>query len=306
MDTWALDLHLFDGAAAEGGTAAQGAGEGQPAAPQGGRNKNPLAGVQYGKQAEPDAQDAPATAPPEVDRGAAFEELIKGEYKDEFAKRTQKVIDARFKATKELEGRLGALQPMVDALASRYGVDPTDPAALQKALAEDDSYYQDEADRKGLTVEQLKRLKSIERENEQLRAVIEDRQRREGADRIYSKWQQESEACAQVYPGFDLKGECEGETGERFMGLLKNGIDVKTAFEVVHKDELLGGAIQYAVQTTQKRTVDNIRARGMRPSENGASGNAPARIVKKDPSAFTRKDREEIARRVSRGERIEL
>ena len=83
-------------------------------------------------------------------------------------------------------------------------------------------------------------------------------------------------------------------------------VDVKTAYEVVHKDELLTGAIRYAVQSAQKKTVDNIRARGMRPPENGASGNGSATVVKSNPNNWTKEDFNEVIRRVQHGEKIRL
>jgi pimeloyl-CoA synthetase len=328
MGKFELNLHLFDGGAAggagggageagaagaagaEGGQSAQ-AGQGQRP----GKRANPLADVKYGKQAEDMQATAEAARESETivttdaaeERRAAFEQLIKGEYKDQFAERTQKIIDTRFKEQKALEARQQATQPILEALASKYGVDATDPEALMKAIGEDDSYFAEEADKKGLTVEQLKNLKRLEAENAQFRQAKEAQEKRAGSERVMAKWHQEGEACAQMYPGFELSNELRHpETGERFMSLLRNGVDVKTAYEVIHKDELLGGAIQYAVNTAQRRTMDNIRARGMRPSENGASGNATAQNVKRDPSTFTRADRDEIARRVQRGERIEL
>lgn len=54
-------------------------------------------------------------------------------------------------------------------LAQKYGVDPGDLEKLSSAIEEDDSYYEDEATRRGLTVQQLKEMKRIERENETLR-----------------------------------------------------------------------------------------------------------------------------------------
>ena len=250
----------------------------------------------------------PATSSNTADqRRADFEKLIKGDYKDLFDDRVQGIINARFKETKQLETRLKGMDPLLQALGGKYGVSAEDSEALMKAIQEDNSYFEEEADKRGLTVEQLKTMRKMQAENDQLRKMM-DRQREEDSKaQLFSKLDRESEQCGQAYPGFDFQREAASpETGERFMGLLNSGIDVKTAYEVVHKDELLGGAIQYAVAETQRRTVDSIRARGMRPGENGASGNAPARIVKNDPSKWTRADREEISRRVQAGERIEL
>lgn len=95
------------------------------------------------------------------------------------------------------------------------------------------------------------------------------------------------------------------ETGKQFTQLIHNGIDAKTAYEVIHKDDLYGGAMQYAAQQTAQKVVNNIQSRASRPVENGV--NAQSGIVTKtDPEQFTKADLAEIRRRVARGEKIKL
>lgn len=319
-----LNLHLFDGGAAAGGGTGVGSGAsdggegaGSTYATQGKETRNSLSGVRYGKQtAEAGGEitqkepEASATTNTQDQRKAEFERMIKGDFKDLFDERVKQNIDARFKQVKSLEAkarRAESFEPVLEMIANKYGVDVQDAEKLVKAIEEDDSYYEDEAMQKGLTVAQLKEIKRIERENAEFRRAAEERKKQENADRIYSRWQQEAEACKQMYPGFDLQSECSSsETGERFLGLLKAGVDVGTAYEVIHRDEIIGGAMHYTAQKVQQKVVNDIRTRGMRPSENGASGTAAATITKADPRSFTRKDRDEISRRVMRGERIEL
>ena len=196
---------------------------------------------------------------------------------------------------------------MLELLANKYGVDGKDVDALVKAIEEDDSYYEDEAIQKGLTVEQLKKQKALERENAEFKRAREEAERRQNADRIYAQWQQQGEDTKRFYPNFNFQAEVtNAETSSRFLDLLRAGVDVRTAYEVVHKDELIAGAMQYTAQTIQQKTVNDIRARGMRPAENGTAGNNAAVTVKTDPTKFTKKDREEISRRVMLGERIVL
>nr|DAX17823.1 MAG TPA: Transcription initiation factor TFIID subunit, DNA, Nuclear [Caudoviricetes sp.] len=319
-----LNLALFggDGGGAGSGAGASAGAEGGASTPEmdGKQGGNPLAAVRYGKQADgasPAAEGSPAadsetsvTSDTALDKRAAFDELIKGEYKDVFAERTQQIINARFKQTKALEEqaeRLKTLSPVLDMIASRYGVDASDAEALAKAIEEDDSYYEAEASEKGLTVEQLKHMKRMERENAAFKRAAEEAQRRRQAEQTLAIWNQQAEDCKRFYGNFDLAEECSNPgTGQRFLGLLQSGIDVKTAYEVIHKDDIIGGAMQYTAQAIQKKTVDDIRARGMRPAENGGGGNAAAIITKKDVNSLTKKDREEISRRVMRGERIEF
>ena len=308
-----LNLHLFDGEAA----AAE-----APAVETAKAEKNSLDNVQYGKQTEEPAKPATqegstkkepetrVTSDTEEARKAEFERLIKGDYKDLFDARVKQNIDARFKETETLRSKaaqVDALSPVLDMLSSKYGVESGNTEALAKAIQEDDGYYEEEALLKGLSVEQLKQMKKLERENAEFKRVAQEQQRKQNADRIFAQWAQQSESLKQVYPTFDLQSECSSaEYGSRFLGLLKSGIDVKTAYEVIHKDDIIGGAMQYTAQKVQQKTVNDIKARGMRPSENGGSGNAPSVIRKADPSKLTNKDLAEISKRVRAGERIEF
>ncbi len=337
-----LNLHLFDGEGAVGGATATagdagtGMAEAAPAekTKARGRSANPLANVQYGKAAEADALtpaepeanraiEPPIAATDEAinqkgiglqdsqltpeQRKAEFEKLIKGEYRDAFSERTQEIINNRFRETKGMEQQLGAMKPILDVLAEKYGVQPDDVQGLQKALSEDQSLYEEEAERRGISVEQLKEIKRLERENEGFKRAQAEQERQVGLQEASRRLQQQVQETQSIYNGFDLTAELNHpETGERFAALLGSGVDAKTAYEVIHMNELVTGAMGYAVKTAQQKTVNDIRARGMRPSENGASGSAPAQIVKNDPSKFTRADREEIARRVRRGEKIVL
>ena len=314
-----FNLQLFgEGGAAGGEGAGAGAADGTVGNPattgkSGKAARNPLADVQYGKAPEAEeAQQQGEVAQKEsaqqaaVDPDKAFEQLIKGEYKDAFAKRTQRIIDDRFKQTKGLEAQVQQMEPMLQMLAERYGIEDTkDLKAIMKAMEDDDGYYEEEAMRRDMSVAQLKQMKQMERENAQFKRAQAEQERQQNADRIYQGWLQQSEQVKQAYGNFDLRSEIGNpETGERFMGLLRSGIDVKTAYEVIHKDDIIGGAMAYTAQQTEKRVTDSIRARGMRPTENGSSGNAAAVVRKADVNTLSRKDRDEIARRVMRGERI--
>lgn len=310
-----MNLHLFDG---EGGGNAGGAeGAALPAVGSKAGKSNPLANVQYGttpngSQNGTAQSGAAVTSNVEEARKAEFDKLIKGEYKDLYDANVQKNINARFK---ELDGlrakseQFEALNPVLNILAQKYGVDGTDADALVKAIEDDDSYYEEEAISKGLTVEQLKNIKKLERENESFRRAAQEQQRQQNADRIYAMWQDQGEDCKKTYPNFDFQREVDPKqspTAERFLSLLKSGVDVKNAYMVVHMDDIMSGAMQYTAQQISQKTVNDIMARGMRPAENGANSTGAATITKTDPTKFTKKDREEISRRVARGEIITL
>ena len=304
-----LNLQLFaEGAGAgDGGTGAEGA-QGVTAAaalPQTkGVKANPLADVKYGIQEEegnvPAAEEPAQTAAP--NREAQFEALIKGEYKDLYDARIQDTIQKRLKGSKETVDKYNALTPTLELLARKYGVkDAGDIEALNRAINDDDTYFEEEALEKGITVEQLKEIKRMERENADLRRQMQERQTQENADKLYAAWMEQAEATKQVYPSFNLEAEIKGNP--KFVDLLKSNIDVRTAYEVIHKDDIISGAMQFTAQQVEKKLANKIMAGGNRPSENGMSSQGAA-VVKSDVTQLSKADRAEIIRRVQRGERI--
>ena len=308
-----LNLQLFGegaGAGGDGGTGEAGTtGVTEAAAvPQKKGVKNPLADVKYGIQEEAQAAavqtkvtDADGNTLETADRSAEFEKLIKGEYKDLYDQRVQDTVQKRLKGTKETVEKYQALTPMLEMLAKKYGVDASDVKALNKAIEEDDSYYEQEAIEKGLSVEQLKEIRRMERENADLKKQMEEQNAKDKANQLYSNWMNQSEALKAVYPSFNLEAELQNN---QFLDLLKiPGVDVRTAYELVHKDDIIAGAMQFTAKTVEQKIANKIAANGARPTENGMSSQSAA-VVKSDVSALSKADRQEIIRRVARGEKI--
>ena len=306
-----LDLQMFaEGAGGgDGGTGAEGAtGATETAAgsQKKGAKSNPLANVVYGIQPTEttasgnESSAAKVTESATEDRNAKFEELIKGEYKDLYDAKMQDTIQRRLKGTKETVDRYNELTPTIEMLAKKYGVDASDIKALSKAIEDDDSYYEQEALEKGVTVEQLKAIRKMERENAELKAQMEAQNRKENADRLYASWMNQAESIKTIYPSFDLKAELQNP---QFVNLLRSNIDVRTAYEVIHKDDIISGAMQFAVKTAEQKLTNKIIANGARPSENGNSSQG-AMVAKSDVSQLTKADRAEVLRRVARGEKI--
>lgn len=300
-----LNLQLLaDGAGAgDGGTGADGAKgvTAEAAIPQSKGAKNPLANVKYGIQDDVQTATAQAdqVAQPE-DRNAKFEELIKGEFKDLYDARVQDTIQKRLKGTKETVEQYEALKPTLEILSKKYGVDASDIKALSKAIEEDDSYFEEEALQKGLSVEQLKEIRRMERENSQLKAQMEEANRRDSANKLYAQWMDQAEKTRSFYPSFNLEAEMQNP---RFLDLLRSNVDVRTAYEVLHKDEIIPAFAQHTAKVVEQKLTNKIIANGARPTENGNSSQS-AVLTKSDVSQLSKEDRQEIARRVARGEKI--
>lgn len=314
FEGYKLNLQLFaeggtgNATGADGGTASSETSEtGANAQLQkkGGKT-NPLENVQYGI---PNTEAAQSTNVQETkaeqiatptDRNAEFEKLIKGDYKDLYDARVQDIVKNRLKGTKETVEKYNALTPVLELLGQKYGVDATNVEALSKAIMDDDSYYEDEALERGITVEALKEIKAMKRENEELRKTDAERKNQENRDRMLAMWMDQAKQAQAFYPTLNIANEAKNP---KFLSLLNSGIDVKTAFEVVHKDELIPAAMQYTAKTVEQKITNSIRANGNRPTENGMASQS-AVITKRDPSQLSKQDLDEIERRVRNGERI--
>lgn len=272
-----------------------------------GRKGNPLANVQYGKQSSDDvgsqskSSEVITSTRESEDKAASFENLIKGEYKEEFNKRVQNIIDKRFANAKSNEEQLNAFKPIVDMLSSKYGKDSSDITGLAKAIEEDDAFYEDEALEKGLSVQQLKEMKKLERENENLRNAQRDIERKQLSDQIQAKWLEQTEELNRKY-GLEVDFGKEVENPD-FVAILRCNGSVEAAYTATHMNEMMGGAMFKTAQAVREKMANNIQNKASRPLENGLSSRASA-IMKTDVNSLTRDDRKEIIRRVARGERI--
>ena len=245
--------------------------------------------------------DADGTTATTIDREAEFEKLIKGEYKDLYDARMQDTIKNRLKGQKETVEKYEALAPTLETLAKKYGVDASDIKALNKAIEEDDAYYEEEALEMGVTVEQLKEIKKLKRENAELNKLRDEQNAKEAAEKKVAGWMKESEQVKAIYPQFDLKGELQNP---KFVDLLRvPGVDVRTAYELTHKDEIIAGAMQFTAKTVEKKIADKIAANGARPTENGLNSQS-ASLTKSDVSQLSKEELLDYQRRVMRGEKI--
>ena len=322
-----VTLDLFDGAA---GAAASGAGEGAGSGTQGETQQTSPAAtrrgssgeysnVKFGKQDQPAAAVGQQANPPDAgeeskkqgvettsdtleDKRKAFRALVDGEYKDQYTEDTQRIIDRRFRETKNLETQLSQQKPILDMLMQRYKIADGDLGKLTQAIENDNAYWSQAAEEAGMSVEQYKQFQKLQRENAQLLQAQRRSQNQQAAEKQLQKWYQEAEAMKADYPGFDLGRESQDP---QFLSMLRSGVPVKLAYEVMHMDEIKSTVAQTTAQQTEKQVVEGIRAKGARPAENGTSSQSGF-VVKDDPAKWTKKDRAEIVRRVQRGEQIKL
>ena len=291
-----LHLQLFaEGGAGAGGdgAAAQGTGvTGAAAVSQPGVNA-PAAEVQ---NTEP--QEQPTEAP--IDLDAEFDNLIKVKYKSQFQSVMQNTVRQRLKGNQDTVDKYTTLSPVLDLLAKKYGVDASDTKALAAAIEDDDSLYEDAALKNGTSPSEEKRFSKLTRQNQQLLQQINDQKQAEQASQQMQVWEQQASEARKIYPNLDMNKEAKNP---QFRQLLMAGIDVGTAYLAVHKDEVLGGAMQHAAQTAAQKVANSVIANGSRPSENGMASQSAA-VTKIDPSLMTREERRALIQRSARGENI--
>lgn len=238
----------------------------------------------------------------------SWDSLIKGKFKDDYKKSVKAAIDKRFKNQRDLQSQIDMIDPMVKALAQRYGVannqDGSIPIdALISKVMDDDSMYESEAFQRGMTVQDLKQLKTLERENAQLRM----QQTRSAEAQEWDEIKAQGEALKEMYPDFDIDAEMSNPDFGRLLATMRRSgfpNPVLTAYEAVHREEIMGGAMRYAVQQTQQKISNSIQSGMSRPSENGTTQKAAGDSLGFDPSKLTKAQIEDIKQRAARGERI--
>lgn len=303
-----FNFFLFDG---EGGASTAGDGAGNASvsvgADVGGEKTGGEKKVVYGKQAvqsqinEPVAgasNDADKENPEDL-RAKYDAFMADSSMKQFYNEDTQKIINRRFRENKGLQETIARNEEILSKLRQKYGVDSDD--SLSEAIDNDHAFWEDAAADAGMSVEQYQMFRDNAIREQKQKAIIESYQRQEAARAQYAGWLREAEDVKAIYPDFDLDTEL---LNPNFSGLLsqKNPqyqMSMKQIYEVCHLDDIK----QQTAQQTERNVVSNIRAKGQRPQE-GAMMSQSASIVKDDVSKLTKKDRAEIARRVSRGEHI--
>lgn len=140
------------------------------------------------------------------------------------------------------------------------------------------------------------RLRGVKKENELLRRAEQDRQCRERD--AFAALERSAGEVQSVYREFDWQREVEN--GE-FARLIAAGVAPRTAYEVVHRDEILRRAMACAAEKTARHLSCTAAQGARRPAENGRRS---AAVTAADPRKLTSDQLADIRRRVMDGEKI--
>lgn len=263
--------------------------------------ENDLANENSSLAAEEKQKDVKDTSSAK-DRRKAYSDFINGEFKDIHTEETQRIIDRRFAQTKVLEEQMGKSQPILDMLMLRYNIADGDIDKLKTAIENDNIYFSEAAAEAGMDLEQFKEIQKLKLQNAELVKREKARLGEQSAREQLNKWYGEVDSVKAKFPNFDINAEVKNPS---FLSMLKSGVPMEHAYKVLHMDEIVSDAMHATAVDTEKRVVENVRAKGTRPIENGTQSQS-AFTVKDDVSKLTRKERAEIARRAMRGEHIEF
>lgn len=227
-----------------------------------------------------DTGNTPATEGGEktVSPDEEFEALINGQYKEQFQKRTQGIINKRFGQMKNLEAQVEKNKAINEAIAAKYQLDPTDIDALSKAVSEDNSLIEEAAYAENLTVEQYKEKLAGQRAQRELaeykqreQEAAQQEQRRALAQAIDT----EAAGIREKYSDESFNFWNEYNQNPQFKGMIDARVPMETAYRVINQDKIIASAQKAVVSQTQKAVTDNIMANGMRPVEGGVKAQPP-------------------------------
>jgi len=304
------------GTAGAAGAAAQAQGAGAQTNKAAGKPEN-LNDVVYGRQAADGIQDGVKDAaqndagkqaeqdrtnqPQQPAKKPSFDELLQDpDYKKEFQQRFDKQFNRRFAENKQQQENWRELAPALNLLAGKYGTEPGDLKSLISAINEDNDLIERQAYDKGMEPDAYREYNRMLAENQALKEAEAQRQRQAKVDSQYNAWLQQAEQARAIYPNLNLQQEVKNP---QFAQLLGAGIDVGTAYQVVHMNELSTQLVQRAAADGKASAVRAIQANSGRPRENGSAPQKAA-TVKSDATKLKARDFDEIIRRAARGDSI--
>lgn len=243
------------------------------------------------------------------ERRKAFGELLRGEYADLTEELMQNAVT---EATRRLEAS-PAMKGLMQALQEKYGTDANDLVALTEAVrngaVKDDTYYEKLAMEKGVSTRTARELDKLESQNKHLteqQQMIQqmERQRVQQARiaELQAGWDREAEQLKAQYPDFNMAEVLANPEVEKMM---RSGVSMTNAYRSAYFDHILKQQQAATARQVEQGVVNRMQQRNARPGENGTRPGGAVQ-TKIDVSHMSRKEMEEMEKRVMRGEVITL
>ena len=214
---------------------------------------------------------------PTTDR-PSYDDLIKSdEYKEAHKAYMDKTIGDRLKKYKGIEDTVNKQKLMLETVANKYGVDPTDENYLEtlaQKIEADDSYYEAYAVEHDISTEEARNIVTMQRKAAQYDADKEARTKEEQMRQHIMILRQNAEKTKAQFPNFDLENEMQDERFRRLCAA--NNGDTTSAYMACHWNEILPATVQMASRQIQNQTAQAVASNKSRPIENGISSSAPS------------------------------
>lgn len=255
-----------------------------------------------------DGEEKGKTKSPE-ERRKAFSELLRGEYADLTEELMQNAVT---EATRRLEAS-PAMKGLMQALQEKYGTDANDLVALTEAVrngaVKNDDYYEKLAMEKGVSTKTARELDKLESQNKQLteqqqliRQMERQREQQARIAELQAGWDREAEQLKAQYPDFNMAEVLANPEVEKMM---RSGVSMTNAYRSAYFDHILKQQQAATAQQVEQGVVNRMQQRNARPGENGTRPGSAVQ-TKIDVSHMSRKEMEEMEKRVMRGEVITL
>lgn len=243
------------------------------------------------------------------ERRKAFGELLRGEYADLTEELMQNAVT---EATRRLEAS-PAMKGLMQALQEKYGTDANDLVALTEAVrngaVKDDAYYEKLAMEKGVSTRTARELDKLESQNKQLteqqqliRQMERQREQQARIAELQAGWDREAEQLKAQYPDFNMAEVLANPEVEKMM---RSGVSMTNAYRSAYFDHILKQQQAATARQVEQGVVNRMQQRNARPGENGTRPGGAVQ-TKIDVSHMSRKEMEEMEKRVMRGEVITL
>lgn len=243
------------------------------------------------------------------ERRKAFGELLRGEYADLTEELMQNAVT---EATRRLEAS-PAMKGLMQALQEKYGTDASDLVALTEAVrngaVKDDAYYEKLAMEKGVSTKTARELDKLESQNKQLteqqqmiRQMERQREQQARIAELQAGWDREAEQLKAQYPDFNMAEVLANPEVEKMM---RSGVSMTNAYRSAYFDHILKQQQAATARQVEQGVVNRMQQRNARPGENGTRPGGAVQ-TKIDVSHMSRKEMEEMEKRVMRGEVITL
>ena len=254
-------------------------------------------------------QKGQAAAPEQAGGQASpFQELIQGQYKQEYEQAVGQRINAamqrRFKNQDDLQKRLDEQSPIMEQLAAKYQLDAGDIDGIYKHMTDDLSLYQEEADKRGVSPEVVRDMHRLEANNKRLQAENERFTEQGRLEEHFRQMSQQAEELKKQFPNFDLMAELQNPAFAR-MTRPGSGMSVENAFWAIHGAQIQAESMQHAAQQAGQRIAASVQAGASRPIENGMQ-RAGAVDMGVDIAHMDKKTRDMYRQRIKNGELIDF